>query len=375
MKVLLVTTTNKLAEKFAALSPELEYCAVVVDEIEPAKEILSQIGLPPDLLQPMSELQNCVKKFQYDYVLRVQDHPYKEKIMKELVKYGVPLNKVVSFAALQNKNNFKTEQVLRYFKEHSKEFEMFATGISPAFEGLDVTQFKRPLFNFAKPSQDLYYDYNIAKHIVLCGGGHSTIRYALIGLAPYSFHYDLSKIFGYRCLLLSYFIAFNDIHNFFMPGDVYKKFLREEWLEERLPLSNFKVKRPYGGGSNKVMDQKAIEAKSNTWAKKFYPETRDENIKILDDYLTLCEENNIRPIMFRVIVSEKYMANFNKQLLEDFDILIEQACQKHSSARFFDGWKLDGFTYDDFFDHAHMNVHGAAKFSAYFNDFIEQLEK
>ncbi len=150
--------------------------------------------------------------------------------------------------------------------------------------------------------------------------------------------------------------------------------MREEWLAKKFPLKNFNANRPYGGESTKVMDQKAIEGGTNTWAKKFYPKTRDENIKILDDYLTLCEENNIRPIMFRVIVSEKYMKNFNPQLLDEFNLLVEQACQKHPSARFFDGWKLQGFTYDDFFDHAHMNNYGAAKFSAHFNDFIEQLE-
>ena len=205
-------------------------------------------------------------------------------------------------------------------------------------------------------------------------GGHSSIRYALIGLAPYSFHYDLSQTFSYRCLLLPYFIVFNDLHNFFMPGDVCKKFLREEWLTKKLPLSPFNANRPYGGALKSAMDQKAIEAKTNTWAKKFYPETRDENVKILDDYLTLCEENNIRPIMFRASVTEKFMANFDKRILDEFPVLVEQACQKHPSARFFDGWKLEGFTYEDFHDHEHMNIHGAAKFSAHLNDFIESLE-
>ncbi|MBO4779899.1 MAG: hypothetical protein J5497_04600, partial [Selenomonadaceae bacterium] len=105
-----------------------------------------------------------------------------------------------------------------------------------------------------------------------------------------------------------------------------------------------------------------------------YPETRDENIKILDDYLTLCEENNICPVMFRVPTTEKYMKNYNTQLNEEFLALVEQALIKHLSARFFDGWKLQDFTYDDFYDHSHLNFRGAAKFSSYFNDFIEKLE-
>ncbi|MBR7024767.1 MAG: hypothetical protein IKI08_02000 [Selenomonadaceae bacterium] len=170
MRVLLVTWSDQLFEKLSVLNPELEYCAIVVDEVEPAKKILERVGLPQDLLYPMAELKNCVKKINYDYLLHVQDYFYNGKIMLELPKYGVPNNKVISFGTLTIEQNFKTEQTLRYFKEHVSEFEMFATGISEAFSGIDVTQFKRPLFNFAKPSQDLYYDFQIAKYAVLCGG-------------------------------------------------------------------------------------------------------------------------------------------------------------------------------------------------------------
>lgn len=107
---------------------------------------------------------------------------------------------------------------------------------------------------------------------------------------------------------------------------------------------------------------------------KYYPKTRDENIKILDDYLTLCEENNIRPVMFTVPVTEKYVATFNKKLFEEFHDLIGQALNKHPDARFLDGWDWKGVTYEDFKNHSHLNIYGAAKFSAYLNDFIEQLD-
>ena len=43
-------------------------------------------------------------------------------------------------------------------------------------------------------------------------------------------------------------------------------------------------------------------------------------------------------------------------------------------AYFVDGWKLSGFSDDDFYDVSHMNIQGSAKFSAILNDFIEQLE-
>lgn len=205
-------------------------------------------------------------------------------------------------------------------------------------------------------------------------GGHGKLKYALIGLAPYSFHYDLSKTFGYRYIPLQYLIAFNDLHNFFVPVDFYKKFIRAEYLLMKLPLEPF----DYGAVPwNKKMDPQArLNARDiiDGWADKNYPDTRDENIKILDDYLTLCGRNRIRPIMFLPPMTEGYIKHFSKQKLDEFHYLVGQACKKHPYAVFIDGWKLQGFTDADFRDIDHMNVYGAAKFSTFLNSVIEQLD-
>ena len=172
MRVLLVTTVNKLAEKFAALSPELEYCAIVIDDVELAKKILNEKVSSTIPFYPMSELKTCVESFNYDYIVPVQNRSYHEEVMDKLLpKYNVPQNKVVSFSELHSLGNFKTDRVLRYYQEHSHEFEMFITGISTAYRGIDVTRFKRKCFNFATSSQDLYYNYNVAKFAICIRGG------------------------------------------------------------------------------------------------------------------------------------------------------------------------------------------------------------
>ncbi|MBQ6297156.1 MAG: hypothetical protein IJK81_05630 [Selenomonadaceae bacterium] len=171
---------------------------------------------------------------------------------------------------------------------------------------------------------------------------------------------------------MPYVIAFNDLHNFPVPVEIYKKFLREEWLTKKPSIQNVNIN---GYKIQRIIAQETIKnGVPNTWW-SYRPKTREENVKILDDYLTLCEENNIRPIMFCVRTSDKYMKNFNKQLLAEFYNLIEQACQKHPSASFVDGWKWNGVTYDDFYDFEHLNINGAKKFSTYLNEFIEQLDK
>ena len=379
MRVLLVTWTDQLLEKLSILNPELEYCAIVVDEVEPAKDILKRVGLPASLLYPLYDLKECVRDFFYDYVLCVETNTYDSKITDIVQNYDVPKEKLLNLAALLSVQNFKTEQVLRYYKEHAAEIEIFATGISYAEVGLDATQFKRKFFNLAKSSQDLYYDFQIAKRVVSYGGGHSRLKYALISLAPYSFHYDLSNAFGYRYLLIQYLIALNDLHNFFIPIDTYRKFFRKEYLATRIPLKYLNPNNPYDVIPQQIRYMSSVSRLTarNTidgWAKKNYPETRDENVKILDDYLTLCEENHIRPIIFLPPMTEGYKKHFHKYKINEFYYLVEQACKRHPSTVFIDGWKITGLQDTDFYDVFHLNIQGAAKFSSFLNGIIEQLD-
>ena len=174
--------------------------------------------------------------------------------------------------------------------------------------------------------------------------------------------------------MLRHFIAFNDLHNFPLPIEVYRNFFREEWLNKKLPIDSFDINNPHETKSERRMTQEDIDSNKAIVTGKYYPETRDENIKILDDYLTFCEENNIRPVMFTVPVTEKYMAKFNKKLRYEFYRLVRQALKKHSGTVFIDGWKWKGVTYADFKNHGHLNIHGAAKFSTFLNEIIEYIE-
>ena len=168
MRILLVTWTDRLSDNLSLLNPELKYCAIAVDEVEPAKKILENFGLPETLLKSLYELKDCVRDMYYDYVLCVEDGEaqYFSNVLRE---YAVPKNKIVELNPTYD--SFLIERSFRYFKEHATEFEMFATGMSYIERGLDVTQFKRKLFNFARTSQDLYYNFLTAKFAVLCRGG------------------------------------------------------------------------------------------------------------------------------------------------------------------------------------------------------------
>ena len=198
-----------------------------------------------------------------------------------------------------------------------------------------------------------------------------------MGLGPYSFHYDQSKGSNEVFRLLQYVIAFNDLHNFWLPVEEFKKIFRAEYLNYRLPCDvPMNCVRPLPTTVNLMTAEIRMNARDriDIWKGRRFPETKIEYEKILDDYLTLCEKNNVRPIMFLPPVTEGYRKHFDKQLLDEFYCSVRDAQKKHPASGFFDGWNLLQFPDSDFWDTDHLNINGAAKFSSILNDVIENLK-
>ena len=204
------------------------------------------------------------------------------------------------------------------------------------------------------------------------------MNYALIGLSQYSFYYDESKTFSENFWLTAYATTFNDVHNFWLPVEKYRSLFRQEYLDYKLPIDEIEIdcasalgdwQKQYMNVNSRIEARKRIDV----WRDRNFPETKAENVKILDDYLTLCEENKILPIIFLPPMTEGYKKHFSKQKLDEFYFLIRAALQKHKTAKFVDGWQLQGLSDADFLDVVHLNYNGAAKFSYALNDFIEKL--
>lgn len=385
MRILLVTLTELLPFALSqVLNQDLDYRAIVVDEPDIAKENLDSDSQLHEKIFPVYELKECIQNNDYDALLFMWEHPTSwYSLIEQIREYGVPYNKFINinFSNATREKNFLLERTLRYYKEHAAEFEMFSTGGCYAALGLDNTKFRYKLFNLGKGSQDLYYDCQIAKFLFEQNsrvGGR--LKYALIGLAPFIFHYDASKT-SYVCSMLQYCVALNDLHNFWLPIEQYKKLFCEEFLSTRLSLENIDLNNPFHqkSSSPKFMTVDArvnMRKRIDIWTKtKSYPETVKQNVKNLDEYITLCEKNNVRPIMFLPPLTEAYMRYFDKEKLDEFYSLVNQLQKKHPSSLFFDGWKLEGFSDEYFLDADHMNTNYAAKFSEILNSVIENLEK
>lgn len=382
MDVILVTLSSILSKVFTqVLSPEIEYCAIVVDEPEPAKKIIAEYGGSPNMVYPFYDFKECIENTAFDYIVCVSNSSTVNLLPQQVYKYGAPKNKTVQFYLTTDGNHSHIiKRTLSYFKKHYAEFEMFATGMSYTSVGLDSTKFKRKLFNFAKASQDLYYDYQIAK-FAISASQRGKICYALIGLAPYTFHYDLSKTLNENWRLIHYLVALNDLHNFHLPAEKCRKLFRESFLAaeldiEKLNLNNVNLDKVEMANLD-FKDRLTTRDRAEVWSKesRTFLETRDENIKILNDYLTLCEKNNIRPIIFLPPMCEGYKKYFSKEKLDEFYQILEDAMKKFPDAIFVDGWKISQFTDEDFFDPDHLNLAGAEKFSEILNNIIVQAAK
>ena len=379
MRILLVTMADKLPiilEKI--LNPANEYCAVVVDEPGSAKKFVSDFGMSEELVYPFYDLKECIENLDFDRVLFLSDRRTAwSTLTKQFRAYGLPSAKLINIFCVDDDFHFLLERALRYYREHSKEFDMFATGVCYTANSLDITKFKRKIFNFGHGSQDLYYDYQIAK-FVLSGGGN--IKYALIGLAPYSFHYDESQGSMENRYLFQYLIAFNDLHNYATSISEVRGLFREEYLNHHLEFEGLDLNDPMEDKkfttleSMNVPVKLRVRSRTDEWTAREYPNTRKENVQILHDYLALCEKNNVRPILFIVPASEGYMKYFSRKKLDEFYFIVREAMKKYPSAKFFDGWKLFQLSDQHFRDADHVNQELATKFSATFSDFIESQE-
>ena len=175
MRVLLVTLSQVLPiVKNNILNPELDYCAIVVDDTELAKDFIRSIGGDENIIYPFYELNECINNFYYNFVLCFSDTVITNQVARNFKDCNLPKNKLVHLYYCENgENPFIIKRNLHYLREHANEFDMFATGASTASVGLDNTQFiNHKLFNSSRSAEDLYYNYQNAKLITdICRGG------------------------------------------------------------------------------------------------------------------------------------------------------------------------------------------------------------
>lgn len=277
------------------------------------------------------------------------------KMAKFLMAYGIERKRIINFSVdiFLNRAWFGN---LRLAERQSLDF--FSTGISYTEVGLELSCFPGLRgINLACSSADLRNNLATAKH-VLEQHPKGSCKFVLIGLAPYSLHFDNRQAF------------------FISPRDVQFSLALDLWddsspvpralLGDRLPSivasitekdasPDFAVtKRQDTVTSDEIV---AWEEQVRNQDKKYLPEVFNQNVQILEEYIDLCHAHGTYPVVviwpFAPILRQKYP----EKVLALFRQALGQL-MKYKEFLLLDFFPLQ-LSYDCFYNLSHLNRKGA----------------
>ena len=272
---------------------------------------------------------------------------------------------------------------LHYIEEHGADF--FATGNADMQVGLNfnyipcVYEDKTAALggvNLCDANQDLRQGYLTARHVfehVKPG----TIKFVLIGLSPYSFHYDSFKKFSASSKNLQY-MSLSTIN--FVSLDLQKDSQKPQYLSAfNFPypnaytrtMENFVVNSVKNAFDMTVAESDAnFDALREEFNHEFFAkslidwksdttflsaEVIDKNVQILEDYIKLCLANGAKPVGVVLPYAPLARKNFDKKLLALFREKIRQLETNYDFMCI--DW-FDHLSYNAFSDMTHLNLKG-----------------
>ena len=116
-----------------------------------------------------------------------------------------------------------------------KSYEVFTTGLSYSINGIDNKFLRKKSSKLTLPSQDLYYDFLIAKRVLET---NENIKYSIMGLAYFSFNSDLSLQSEACKVEKVYYPIFKDAHNYKISSNYFEP-LKLKNLENYFQMDNY----------------------------------------------------------------------------------------------------------------------------------------
>ena len=338
---------------------------------DPAKEKQTMNGV--GIIAPGS-----ISRYEYDYILIAS--AFYQDIRRQLIGFGVLKDKIICL--------FKYWQIdFRYLMEKflkcRNDIEAIITGISYANYGIRTDYLDRPAFNFALPSQDLYYDYQISMHILNQYNGRKKLKYFIICLAYYSFQYDMSKtvfkdcIYRYARVMDKYHGISGAQEELELYEGLFSKIFSNEafdlfYASQRKEIQRIESDRVAGNQDDAFIAEKIFENSAKQALKDYnknYPATVEKNKSIFSEYIEALIQSDIQPICIVLPAYAKYVQNVSRQIGQEFrEIMTEFKSQYHF--QYYDFFNSTLFDHTDFRDCSHLNYKGAEKFTKMLNNTI-----
>ena len=116
MKILLITFNELLPAAFQPglfqdfLNVDNGYSAIVVDDVEPAKNFMSQYNYPENHIFPLYDLKECVENIDYDcIVLLLAYDNFRETLQDRIFESKPKTNFFVAFSGINSIYNFSVK--------------------------------------------------------------------------------------------------------------------------------------------------------------------------------------------------------------------------------------------------------------------------
>lgn len=356
IKVIIFGTGNlsKILEK--SLNENVE----IVSYLDNNKDKWEEIYNGKKVINPMK-----LKKYDFDYILIGSQ--FNQEIYEQLLSLGIDKKVIFQFSKyIDYTNDYVYEGIERALK--NQDIETIVTGISYSKWGFNESTYNKKSINIAYGGQDLYYDYNLVKYLIH-KGDFKYLKEVIIGLCYYSFQYDMS-LSSMKSKVALYYKNIKLLHH------VKSSDLLLEGIPITLDIS--KSIFDYKKDSKSIVDWDYMDYSKNYEigkkqaeidSKKNYPETVKENIQILEEYLELLINNNIKPIIVVFPASKYYTKFFSERIESEFHNIINNLAEQYNF-RYIDYFKSDLFEENDFRDVSHLTKKGAEKFTEILNELI-----
>ncbi|MFT8352888.1 D-alanyl-lipoteichoic acid biosynthesis protein DltD [Clostridium saccharoperbutylacetonicum] len=314
-----------------------------------------------------------IKEMEFDYILIASQ--FNESIYNQLLGLEVNEEQIFEFFRYIECVYNYIDHDLYYIRENAKEIQAIVTGISYAEKAIKAEVLIKRTNKLTRPSQDLYFDYNLIKYIVENNKDYNLkLRYVLICLSYYSFQYDMSYS-EMKGKVYLYYESIGKKHHLNYEDNLFKRIGINKMIAEKTlikhsngtPVVNWLDNE---NNNSDIVNERIGERQALIDGNKNYPETVKENTQIFKDYLNLLKDNNIKPIVIVCPVSKYYSKYFPERLKHEFHTIINEV-RKEYDFQFFDYFSSELFNDEDFSDVSHLNDKGSEKFTQILNEVIE----
>jgi hypothetical protein len=260
----------------------------------------------------------------------------------------------------------------KHFEAGLHEWQVIITGSSPEENGIDTGRLAAPAFNLATIAQPLYYDAQlISKYIDRL----DRLRMVIVGVSYLTLEYDLSnsddgRAFFYRRAwgipLQPDASSRLDLRKYsllavYSPQSTFDLALRRFHMDasDRIDANGWDHSlNGHEFGTSEALAKDIIAKHHNAMKDSVLP----ANIALLDRLFTLLRTRNIEVTVIKMPVSQAYFEAEKPARRIAMDTALTTVCRRHSIT--LHDYSRDGrIGPNDLFNSAHLNIHGAERFS------------